>query len=258
MIVGRLISEEVIKTGISDYAIVIYNNYKNKINDLFGASDLEIVESVISEIVARLTQISINNNKFANPTVIVEEEALSENEDGSYSFKTGNALVETKEGKGTSRYLESSATYDSCFKELEFLVNQLAVLSELGKSVLGLDESGIAQSGLAMQYKLMSPLSKAKRITRLLNNSLVKEIKLLAELDGYIIDDIKVTWFDALPSDEIADSEYVTSRINNKTMTIVDGIKYLDENISDEEAEKKAELIKEEQATSVDFTNLFK
>lgn len=258
MIVGRLIHEETIKTGLSDFAIVVYNNYKNKASDLFGASDLEIIESVVSEITARLTQISINNNKFANPTAIVEEAALTQNDDGSYSFKTGGAVIETAEGKGTTRFLESGSTYDSCFKELDFLIKQLAVLSELGLSVMGLDESGQAQSGLAMEYKLMSPLSKAKRLTRLLNNSLAKEIRLLAELDGHKIDDIQITWYDALPADEMADAEYVANRINNRTMSIVDGIKYLDENITDEEAETKAEEIRTENATTVDFTNIFK
>lgn len=256
MNVGTLISEERINTGLDDFAIIYYSNIKNSMTDIFGESDLRIIESIISEIKVRLMQISINNNKFSNPTVIVEPDALTENEDGSYSFKTGEAYTESQESKGTTRYLESNATYDSCFKELEFLIKQLAVLSELGMSVMGLDESGLATSGIAMQYKLMSPLSKAKRVTRLINDTVKQEITYLCKLDGVVVDDIEIEWYDALPDDPKSDVDYVTSRINNKTMTIVDAIKYLNENISDEDAEAKAEEIKAEQANEINFASL--
>ena len=92
----------------------------------------------------------------------------------------------------------------SAFKQLEFLINQLYILSEMGAALLGgMDGSSQAISGTAMRFKMVNPLAKARRIA----NSLTRPVRQLFSSLSVTSDEkidygkISVFWADGLPDD---------------------------------------------------------
>ncbi|MEG2569737.1 MAG: hypothetical protein RSA84_26355, partial [Acinetobacter sp.] len=116
------------------------------------------------------------------------------------------------------KYMTWDGQLGAAFKELEFLINQMYILSEMGAAVLGgQDGSGTAISGTAMRFKMVNPLAKARRIA----NSMTRPVRQLfssLSSDAEIPDDaatdndtelelpipyrrISVFWADGLPDD---------------------------------------------------------
>ena len=80
----------------------------------------------------------------------------------------------------------------SAFKQLEFLVNQMYILSEMGAAILGgQDGSSQAISGTAMRFKMVNPLAKARRIANSMTlpvRKLFSSLSVSAEVDEKMFD----------------------------------------------------------------------
>lgn len=88
----------------------------------------------------------------------------------------------------------------AAFKQLEMLINQLYILSEMGAALLGSADGGSqAVSGTAMRFKMVNPLAKARRIS----NSLTRNVRMLFSALNTAIpyEHVSVLWEDGLPDD---------------------------------------------------------
>lgn len=171
-------------------------------NTVYGYDDYMNIDSIMAEIMARVGQISAILDKHADPNITGPVSMLQLNEKtGEYYLKTGKFFA-VSPGEEQPKYMTWDGQLTSAFKQLEFLINQLYILSEMGAALLGgQDGSGTAISGTAMRFKMVNPLAKARRIA----NSMTRPVRYLFSnlcLDPEIdVENISVFWADGLPDD---------------------------------------------------------
>lgn len=197
--IGELESEEKVLTGLKVCAVRHLSSFKVT-NNIYGYDDYMPIDSILSEIMARIGQISVILDKHADPNITGPVSMLTMNEEtGEYYLKTGKFFA-VSPGEEQPKYMTWEGQLDAAFKQLEMLINQLYILSEMGAALLG-DANGGSQaiSGTAMRFKMAGPLSKARRIA----NSLMLPLReLMSQLAPEVpIENISATWKDGLPDD---------------------------------------------------------
>jgi hypothetical protein len=142
---------------------------------------------------------------------------------------------------------------DAAFKQVEKLIELLAVISEMGTAVFGnAENTGVAASGTALRLRYVSLLAKIKRVSLRYTPALVRALKLCSELGGVVLTKaaINVVWQDGLPNDEKERAEIADIRTGKKaTMSQHEAIMYLDGK-SAKQADQTYEQILEEEAAA--------
>ena len=202
---GKTIKEKVSSakklTGFPMCAVMHLKAYTIT-NSVYGYDDYMNIDSIMAEIMARVGQISAILDKHADPNITGPVSMLTLNpKTGEYSLKSGKFYA-VSPGEEQPKYMTWDGQLTSAFKQLEFLVNQLYILSEMGAAVLGGgDGSGTAISGTAMRFKMVNPLAKARRIA----NSMTRPVRYLFSslcLEPEVpVQNISVFWSDGLPDD---------------------------------------------------------
>lgn len=192
------ISSETISTGFSKCAVFHLRSFAVT-DSVYGYDDYTPIDSLLSEIMTRIGQISVILDKHADPNITGPISMLRQNpETGEYYLKMGKFWA-TAVGENEPKYLTWDGQLGAAFNELEFLINQLYILSELGAALIGATDSvGGAISGTAMRFKLVNPLAKARRTANALTLSVRKLFELMSDVD---YKSISVFWKDGLPDD---------------------------------------------------------
>ncbi len=195
--VGRLLETSRVPTGLESCAVRQLKAYSTT-NTIYGYDDYMPLDSILSEIMTRVGQISVILDKHADPNITGPTSMLSTNPaTGELYLETGKFFA-VSPGEQSASYMVWEGQLEAAFKELELLINQLYILSEMGSALLGSkDGSSQAISSVAMRFKMINPLAKARRIA----NSLTRPTKsLFAELlEGVEVKDISIVWSDGLP-----------------------------------------------------------
>lgn len=197
--IGPLKSSQIVKTGFDRCAVQHLKAFGTS-STVYGYDDYMSLDSILAEIMARVGQISIILDKHADPNITGPVSMLSQNpETGEYYLKRGKFFA-TSVGDNEPKYLTWDGQLTSAFKQLEFLINQLYILSEMGAAVLGgQDGSSAAISGTAMRFKMVNPLAKARRIANSLTNPVRR---LLSDLATDVeFEHVSIYWADGLPDD---------------------------------------------------------
>lgn len=203
----QLLESRIIKTGLTQCAVCNLKSFTTS-NSVYGYDDYMPLDSLLSEIMVRVGQISRILDKHADPNITGPISMLSINkETGEYFLETGKFYA-TSPGEEQPRYMTWDGQLSSAFKQLEFLINQLYVLSEMGSSLLGYSETGTAVSGTAMRFKMASPLSRVRRIANSLSvpvRKLFSSLTITAEAEDVELPipyrNISIFWSDGLPDD---------------------------------------------------------
>ena len=186
---------------------------------VFGYDDYVPIDAVMAEIITRVSQISVILDKHADPAMTGPVSMLKKDP------KTGEFYLERSKFYGINEddtppsYLTWDGQLTASFDQLEFLINQLYTLSEMGAAITGgIDSSGNAVSGTAMRFKMVNPLAKARRVTNSLTDPLRKMLSVLcsnmpdideetaepqqnAEDTALPYGHISIQWKDGLPDD---------------------------------------------------------
>lgn len=173
--IGKEIASKLVPTGFDRCAIFHIRAFAVT-NSVYGYDDYMPVDSILAEIMARVGQISAILDKHADPNITGPVSMLTvDSITGEYHLKTGKFYA-TSAGEEQPKYMTWDGQLSAAFKQLEFLINQMYILSEMGAAVLGgQDGSGTAISGTAMRFKMVNPLAKARRIA----NSLTRPVRQL-------------------------------------------------------------------------------
>ena len=168
-------SSEDIKTGLKQCAVHHLKAF-TVTNSIYGYDDYMPLDSILAEIMTRVGQISCILDKHADPNITGPVSMLQRDpETGELYLKTGKFYA-VSPGEEKPEYMTWDGQLTSAFKELEFLVNQMYILSEMGAALLGgQDGSSQAISGTAMRFKMVNPLAKVRRIA----NSLSRPVRQL-------------------------------------------------------------------------------
>lgn len=225
--IGRMVSSQVIKTGLSDFAVIPVPNVITS-DRVHGIDDYNDIDSIISEIEVRLSQIAKILDKHAEPSVTGPSICLEKDpETGEYRLKMGNFFPRDNKEDPEVKYITWDAQLDANFKILEMLINLLHTISEMGSAIFGDTSSGgksaggNAVSGTALKRLMMSPLAKVNRIRMRFDPALKKAIKLCSQLGGEGITDltnakISIAWKDGLPEDPKEQADIMMVRTGNK------------------------------------------
>lgn len=187
---GATIREEIssaeIKTGLNRCAIYHLKAFTTS-NSVYGYDDYMTLDSILAEIMTRVGQISAILDKHADPNITGPVSMLKMNQEtGEYELDTGKFFA-VSPGEEKPEYMTWDGQLSSAFKQLEFLVNQLYILSEMGAALLGgQDGSSQAISGTAMRFKMVNPLAKVRRIANSLSlpvRQLFSALSITAEVD---------------------------------------------------------------------------
>lgn len=251
--IGKLIRSQTqtVSTGL-DVCAVLHLKSFSVTNTIYGYDDYMPIDSLLAEILARVGQISVILDKHADPNITGPVSMLEVDEHtGEYRLRTGKFYA-VSPGEEQPKYMVWEGQLSAAFKQLEFLINQLYIVSEMGSALLG-DSNGGSQaiSGTAMRFKMAGPLAKARRIA----NSLTLPIRqLISVLTGSAIpyDRISIFWSDGLPDDPRENIEMAKLASGATKMMPLDTaiMEYFGR--SNEEALEWVEKLKAEAAESIE------
>jgi hypothetical protein len=249
---GQFVTKTV-QTGLSDFAVIQIPNVITS-DRCYGIDDYSDVDSLVSEILIRLSQISKVLDKHADPSVQGPLAALEKDPvTGQWKLKLGNYFARADKEDPPVEYVTWDGQLGSAFTQVERLINLLAVVSEMGTAVFGnAENTGVAASGTALRLRYVSLLAKIKRVSLRYTPALVKALKLCSELGGVKLTaaNINVVWQDGLPNDEKERAEIADIRTGKKpTMSQKEAIMYLDGK-TDAQAQASYEQILEEEAAA--------
>lgn len=251
--IGRLLEEEAIETGLKDFAIQVTNNLTTS-DCMTGHSDYDDINSLICALMVRVGQIEKILDKHSSPSVNAPSSAAEKDPDtGEWSLKMGNVFFRDTNDDPRTEYITWDAQLEANFKQIEVLLNQLYVISEMGATLLGgEDKNGSNASGRALKFKMISPLAKAKRITMQLDPVIKRVIKLISSLGGNNIKDltnesISIHWQDGLPNDKLEEAEIIERRKNSGTISTKTVLMEYDQ-MGEEKAEEEIAQMNDEMA----------
>ena len=216
--ITKLLEQKTVKTGLDRCAVFNLRSFSTS-DSVYGYDDYMSLDSLLSEIMVRVGQISCILDKHADPSITGPVSMLKLNPDtGEYYLETGK-FYGVSAGEEQPQYMTWDGQLSSAFKQLEFLVKQLYILSEMGAALLGYDDSGTSISGTAFRFRMANPLARVRRIANSLSvpvRKLFSSLSVTAEVDrqdGVASENeeelvlpipyrkISVFWSDGLPDD---------------------------------------------------------
>lgn len=219
----------------------------------FGQDDYDSVDSIISELCVRVSQIEKVLDKFSNPTMAGSANLLERDEiTGEYHFRYGN-FVPLVDGDAPPEMIVWNADMEANFKMIELLINQLYALSEMGSAAFGdlSHSAGNVTSGSALRRLMISPLAKARRIAMHYEKPIREMLSLCAAVDGVTIEpqEITVQWNDGLPADPMEEANILNLRTGGKaTLSRYTALRRFD-GMSDSDADEELAAIEQEDAS---------
>lgn len=236
--IDTLLSSTTVPTGFKCCA-VIHNKAFSVTDSVYGYDDYMPIDSVLAEIMVRVGQISAILDKHAEPNMTGPVSMLTVDPKTGERKLAHGKFYGISPGEDYPKYLTWDGQLEAAFKQLEFLINQLYILSEMGSALIGSkDEGSTAISGTAMRFKLVNPLAKARRIANSMSRSVRKLFANLCPDVSIKLSNVSVEWADGLPDDPREQIESCKLATGETTlMPLEDGIiKYFKK--SPEEARK--------------------
>lgn len=208
-IIDVLVKEQTTETGVDEFLVVPVSNVLTT-DRVHGLDDYSDLDSIIQEIETRVAQISRILDKHADPNMYGPESALEQDEKtGQWGYRGGSKFFPVGPDDQVPGYVVWEGQLEAAFRELDFLMEQLYILSETTAAAFGQLKSGLAESGTALRRLMMAPLAKVNRIRMRFDPALKQVLRLASQLEraqgmaGAVeLADIHITWHDGLPEDE--------------------------------------------------------
>lgn len=224
----------------------------------WGTSDYKDLETLFFAINNRLTKTDNILDKHSDPILAVPPGVIDE--EGKVKKEALGMFEVDNENPGFNKpeYIVWNANLEAAFTETDKILELLFLFGEVSPAGTPLDKGGVAESGRALKFKLLSTIRKRNRKI-IYYDQVIKDImevsQLLAishgiEIDGNRISKLErpnIKWGDGVINDHIEQVEMTTQRIDNGTMSRSDAIAQLDD-IPIEDAKVKAKEIEEENA----------
>lgn len=257
-------ADQKFETGLDDFAIVPVQNVVTS-DRVHGMDDYTDIDSIVSELLVRVGQVSKILDKHASPSVSGPISALERDPyTGKWQMKLGNYFVRDGKEDAEVKYITWDGQLEAAFQQIDILINMLHAMSEVGAELLG-DKPGTTSgvsSGTALRFKMVSPLVKAKRISLRFAPALEKAIRLCSQLGGdnvvTLTEDkpISITFMDGLPNDPLEESTIMMNRTGNKaTMSIQRALEVYD-GMTPDDAENEVKRIDEDETKANPLKNV--
>lgn len=245
------------------YQLLVHTPNWKTTTRFWGISDYYDLDSLFFAINNRLSKIDNILDKHSDPLLLVPQGVLDE----KGKVKKGNlGVIEIQSAEdGKPEYVVWDASLENAFNEIDKLVENLMMTSEISPDILGMGK-GQSDSGRALKYKMLRTIAKTAR-KRLYFDYTIKEIlyraQMLAKAWGSEIGDLAFTgepeypeliWSDGIPTDETELIDNENKRIDAGTESIEDAIIKID-GVDEDTAKEKAEKIKKEKEVEMPKSN---
>lgn len=256
-IIGEQLSiPEAVETKLNVPAVQVLTNLTHS-GSVYGLDDYNIINSIIAKIMWRLHCADTILDKHSEPSMSGPESALEYDEKVQMWFVSlGNYFKRPSNEDPDVKYVTWDGNLENNFKELELLLDQLYILTEMGQAFADA-EGGSDSSGTALKLRMVSPRIKAQRIVSL-NDDIVKTIIYqLAKLNGINIDydNLTIHWCDGLPIDEVEQTNTLVAATGGKAiMSQYTALKK--RGLSDDAVEKEIQQIRDEDAATAPVVNI--
>ena len=249
---GKMIGQpQRIITNIDENAVQVLSNVTSS-DSLYGVSDYEIIEDVLRQLFWRIFCAERILDKHSAPSIVGPGSMLEKDQiTGLTLLRTGNFFKRDSNDTPMPSYLTWDGNMQAVQWEIEWLTNQMYMLSEMGAAFLEGAGQGEVNSGRALRLRMTSPLIKARRLVGINDQTVRRIIRSVALSRGLGIDlkDIAITWNDGLPNDRIEDSELYERATGGKPyMSQMTAIKRFND-LDNEAAEEELAAIEGEHAT---------
>jgi len=249
--IGELIEDETILTGIDDFLIIQIPNLITTARTT-GLDDYSDLNSIIQELENRITRLGQIFNKHSSPSMYGSDNAIEVDpvtNETTYNKNDGDYIALEK-GEQPPGYITWDGNVEGCFKELDFLMNQLYALSETCPAAFGESRTGYAESGTALRLRMYAPLTKTNRGKMFIDPAIKQAISIASKLDtlnnnGTFLpeEEITIHWQDGLPADDKEMAEIMNIRTGGKpTISQETAIRRMD-NSSEIEVQREIERI---------------
>ena len=244
--IGALLEEKQHRTGLDDFAIEVLTNVTCS-TSIFGLSDYTIINSIVEKLIWRFSCIDNVLDKHAEPSMSGPQSAMTYDEKrGIWYLDLGKYFARADSNSPDLHYVTWDGNLESSFKEVEMLLNQLYILSEMGQAFA--DAGGGDSSGTALKLRLVSPRIKAARLAKL-NDSRVKNIICtICKLNNIPLDydSLALHWNDGLPQDDAEQAQIHTQLVDGGLMSAFTSMKK--RGMTDAQIEAELEQIRKERA----------
>lgn len=248
-VIGRMTSTpEIEKTELDDFFILPVQNVTTS-DRVFGLDDYNDIDSIVSELMVRIGQVSKILDKHAQPSMAGSPTALERDPvSGEWKVKSGTYFaVET--GDVAPQYITWDGQLSANFTQIDRLVNLLYSISEMGSAIFGdmTNGAGQATSGEALKRLMISPLAKVNRIRMNFDSALKDVIINCGKLRNVDLSDVTIAWRDGLPSDSKEEADIMSIRTGGKpTMSQRRALQVYD-GMTPEQAEEELGFIADEE-----------
>ncbi len=229
-------------------------NYRD--GKYWGPSDYKDLESLFFALNNRLTKTDNILDKHSDPILAVPPGVIDE--EGKVKKEALGMFEVDNENPGFNKpeYIVWNANLESAFKEIDTIMDALFMFSETSPGLFGLDKGGMAESGRALKFKLLSTIRKRNRKISYYDMAIKQMLTVAQDLAiawDISVDGVKpkasevptIKWGDGIINDQTEMVEVATQRIDNGTMSRKDAIIYLDD-VTPDKAEAKVKEIDDE------------
>lgn len=252
---------ELTETGLDDFAVLpVQPNLTS--DSAFSDDDYTDIEDIVTEIQTRIQQIVKVLDKHAEPSMSGPSSALTINPETGEPTVTGGGnyfMRDTKDDPDV-QYITWDGQLDASFKEIELMMNLLAVISEMGPAIFYDEVLKLGSiSGRALRMLYINVLNKVAR-TRNAFDSVLKRGIYLASQIGYSValerGDVGIKWNDGLPDDPMEKAEIGKIRLDSASSDSIISQIMQQDGLSEEQAQEKYDQMQAENAQNVPPLNL--
>jgi hypothetical protein len=248
------------ETGVDEFLIVPAPNLRTS-DDYHGRDDYTDLESIVSELEVRISQIARILDRHSDPNMYGDDSALEQDEEtGRWTFKGGGKFFPVPEGGTPPGYVTWDGQLQAAYSQIDTLIEQFWMIAETSPSAFGLsDKEGRVTSGFQFRLSLIAALNKVARLRKSIGPALRFAFELAARLEAAngqqaLEIEPEITWRDGIPSDPKEEAETQAVLVGAGLRSKLTAIKQLNDFTTDEQAQEELDRIMEEQAESAGAT----
>lgn len=251
--------EPTVETGLGKgFSLIHHIKNWGVAGKFWGISDYQDLEDLFFAINNRLSRNEHILDKHADPILAVPEGILDQN---GQVRKGDIGVVELPHnpisGEGSMpQYIVWDSKLESSFAQIDALLEQLWIISQMSPSLFGITKYGVAESGRALKYKLIRTLSLKHRKQMYWDNgikALIQSAIEFSRVNGLKSDTLtakqtevpQIIWKDGLIEDQLETIQAEKDKLDYELTTKEEAISNID-NISQSEAMDKLERIQAE------------
>ena len=211
----------------------------------FGESDYKRCKSIVEEIMLTISQNSKIINRHANPKLSGSEQNLELDPVTNVRMLPNTDFIKIGTDGVKPEYITANLQADAIQKHIDMLMNFFYILTKTPPQAYGLNIAG-NMSGESLRKIFIAALAKVDDIKQVSFTSAIQNVVNCAmSFNQTPVKNVHVAWGEPIPSDysELVNTE--NSRVAAGTQSKLTTIMTLD-NVSEEDAQKELERIKEE------------